>query len=437
MHKDGLHIDGFAQAAVGGDVLALLKFDPGHPTRLVSRENSRLEYKESFNWGNRAKYARTMAGFANNAGGFIVFGVKDSPHEIVGLSSNRFERLDPAKVSEYLNSKFAPELEWESYRVEMAGCELGVIATRSAREKPVVCIGGDGKDLREADIYYRYRGRSERIRLAELQKIMKENRRRERDAFLKHLRKIARVGPENIGVLDLVRGELSGHQNSMLISEDLLSQVQFIREGRFAESEEDGLPTLHVIGNLEIVESDTLLPIKTVPTPKAIRPKELMLGFLRQERPQEPKEYLKQACRENSPNMPVYHFARLAKMSLDQLRAFILEETPNRTLLLRRLDGVLVNPVGSLDAETDACMERLEVLDILEEGKVDGAFEYGFVRAFEAISHFTPPAPPIALLNQLAEIAQNEFDGMSTTEQTAFRKAVARLDECLNRDHCV
>ena len=74
------------QTAREGEVLALLKLDPNHPGRLASRENSRLEYKQSFNWSGRAGYAKTMAAFANNAGGFIVFGVKDSPHDLVGLA---------------------------------------------------------------------------------------------------------------------------------------------------------------------------------------------------------------------------------------------------------------------------------------------------------------------------------------------------------------
>lgn len=51
----------------------LLRLDEGDPTRLASRENSRLEYKESFNWGNRAKYGKILAAFANASGGFIVF----------------------------------------------------------------------------------------------------------------------------------------------------------------------------------------------------------------------------------------------------------------------------------------------------------------------------------------------------------------------------
>ena len=147
------------QTAREGEVLALLKLDPNHRGRLASRENSRLEYKQSFNWADRGRYAKTMAAFANNAGGFIIFGIKDSPHDLAGLTSDRFDRIDPARITEYLNARFAPELHWETFRIDLAGFSLGVVGVAPAAEKPVVCVRDHGNDLREADIYYRYRGR--------------------------------------------------------------------------------------------------------------------------------------------------------------------------------------------------------------------------------------------------------------------------------------
>ena len=46
--------------------------------RIKCRERNDLEYKESFNSSNFAKYAKTMASFANNCGGYIVFGKMSS-----------------------------------------------------------------------------------------------------------------------------------------------------------------------------------------------------------------------------------------------------------------------------------------------------------------------------------------------------------------------
>ena len=421
----------------GIEVLALLKIDPRNPNRLISRESSKLEYKENYNWNNRAKYAKTLAAFANNDGGFIVFGVKDSPREIIGLTSDQFESQDPSQVTEYLNSKFAPELYWDWYPIELRDFRLGVISVEQAVKKPVLCIASDRDELREADIYYRYRGRSERIRHGELQQLMAENRRQERESFMEHLRKIVRIGPENIGVLDLVSGELSGYKKNLLISDDLVKKVQFIREGRFKTSDEPGLPTLRVIGETKVIAADSLLPVTTVFTPKAIGSKDLMLGFLDQENPQAPGEYIKQACRENSPYMPIYHFARLEGMSLSHLGSMVRMETPNRKPLLKRIEGALVRPFGSLSGETESTKRRLEILEILKgDGDVQRILEYSHVTLCEAISHYRPDTPPQELLQVLAKLVKNEFDTMISTSRTAFRKAIAHLDEVLNREYC-
>ena len=47
--------------------------------RVRNRERNDLEYKVSFGLNSWANYAKTMAAFANNIGGYIIFGVKDNP----------------------------------------------------------------------------------------------------------------------------------------------------------------------------------------------------------------------------------------------------------------------------------------------------------------------------------------------------------------------
>ena len=228
------------EEALRREVRTMLHVDSSNPGRLLSRENSRLEYKATFNWGSRAKYAKSMAAFANNIGGLIVFGVKNSPRDIVGVNSKRFNELDPSKVAMFLNSAFAPELDWEAFQIEVSEFTLGIFSVRPAVRRPVICTKTHGKELRAADIYYRYNGSSERIRFPELEKLLAERQDRERDAWLEHLSHVARVGIENVGVLDLMKGQISGPGGRLLVAEELLDKVQFIREGRFVESLGDG-----------------------------------------------------------------------------------------------------------------------------------------------------------------------------------------------------
>lgn len=45
---------------------------------LFHREGQELEFKEQFNLAGLADYFRDVAAFANNRGGYLIFGVKDS-----------------------------------------------------------------------------------------------------------------------------------------------------------------------------------------------------------------------------------------------------------------------------------------------------------------------------------------------------------------------
>ena len=76
--------------------------------RLKSRESTTVEFKENFNMSNLAKYAKTMAAYVNNCGGYIIFGVRDRPRYLTGLSNDNFENLDQAKFTAGINSLFSP-----------------------------------------------------------------------------------------------------------------------------------------------------------------------------------------------------------------------------------------------------------------------------------------------------------------------------------------
>lgn len=374
-----------------------------------------------------------MAAFANNSGGFIVFGVRDAPRDLIGVNSQDFDRIDSAEITQYLNSRFAPELHWEVFPVDVSGVGLGVFAVRQSKDRPVICMGADGNTLREADIYYRYRGRSERIRYPELQRVLREQQLRERNTLLKHFSRIVQIGVENVGVVDLAGGVLSGQGGRLLLEKNVLDRVQLVREGRFAESDESGTPTLRIVGDVDVVSPNALTPTRTVTRPLVIGERELLLGFLRQESPGEAAQYLRQACRESSPYMPIYHYASAANLSHTELRALVERETKRSEMLLRRIDGAAVCPIGSLDSGTLSALDRRRFLEGVRRGDVAGLTQANRLRLFEAVTHYRPSSPPEALLGLLAGIVESEFETLRSPERTVCRKAVAHLDEALNR----
>ena len=64
----------------------MFRFDVNERGYLRKHESFDLEYKESFYRGDDTlKYIKTLVGMANNKGGQIVFGVKNSPHVPLGM----------------------------------------------------------------------------------------------------------------------------------------------------------------------------------------------------------------------------------------------------------------------------------------------------------------------------------------------------------------
>ncbi|EJX6102825.1 ATP-binding protein, partial [Campylobacter coli] len=106
--------------------------------------------------------------------GIIVFGVKDKPREAIGMTNNNLENLDNKDFSNFLNESFAPEIFFNIEIFYVNGKAFGIIEVKESANKPLVCIKNNGKkqEILEGEIYYRYSGRSEKIRYSELKNIL-------------------------------------------------------------------------------------------------------------------------------------------------------------------------------------------------------------------------------------------------------------------------
>ena len=217
--------------------------------RVVARESGWLEFKESFNWLSKDKYAKSMAAFANNKGGYIVFGIKDQPRELVGLQSNNFETTDEAKITTYINDVFSPEIIFEKFVIEVRSKNMGILYTHQAKNKPVVCSKNDS-DLKESDIYYRYNAKSEKIKYPELKFLLDQIKTEENKVWMEHFEKISKIGPTNAAILDILGGEITGQGGTLVIDRKLVPKLKFIKEGNFQES---GKPVLKLIGDVRPV----------------------------------------------------------------------------------------------------------------------------------------------------------------------------------------
>lgn len=230
--------------------------------RLKHRKRKDLEFKANYNFGSikNGKFSKSMAAFANADGGVIIFGVKDRPREPVGMSNDNFKEIEVEKITQFLNEYFAPEIIWNAHDFEIDGKKYGVFTIEESKNKPIICIKSVGNELEEGDIYYRYSARSQKIKYSELKELLEKAKELERKKWMELIQSIAKIGPQNIALIDIYRGNIENSQNKQIvISEDLLRDIKFIQEGKFVEKE--GAPALKLMGTIEGMEGiQTLVP---------------------------------------------------------------------------------------------------------------------------------------------------------------------------------
>lgn len=242
---------------------------------LRSRESNTVEFKESFNKNSTAKYAKTMAAYANNRGGYIIFGVKDNPREIVGLKNNNFENLSQEQFTDAINSLFSPAIDWEcgtltilaeqvkivsneKVEKEIIEIKIGWLYAEQAENKPVIAQKSDsGEKITSGDVFYRYRARSEKIKYAEMRRIIEERTSKEREGLLKLFEIIRKSETANLGIVNYSNGKITTPYGvDVAFDRKLVSQVlkkaKFIKEGSFDETV--GIPVIKVTGSIDLAE---------------------------------------------------------------------------------------------------------------------------------------------------------------------------------------
>lgn len=322
---------------------SIFKISAKSPGCVSSRESSVLEFKLTFGWRSVPAYAKTLAAFANCRGGYIVFGIANKPHKLIGLTADskaRFTAIDPADLTNTLSDYFEPEIVWEFSEHEINEKVFGLIYAHESKNKPIVCRKSVHRDLTEGGIYYRYRGTTRTIKYPELLTLVQERVKEEQREWMKHLNRIARIGVRDAVVFDMKSGSASSEGGAFIIDESLLSQLSFIKSGSFSKSSDK--PVLKIVGELETVGSASpIVQQKQIVRTKGIRFADIVLAFLHQKRVGSPIEYVKQICFESSAFLPVYYFIRLSKKSVqeavDELRP-VISRSRAKAKLLERLE---------------------------------------------------------------------------------------------------
>ena len=317
---------------------------------------------------------------------------------------------------------------------------FGVIYVYPLMRKPCICkkhydAQNAKYSLKEGDIYYRYGGRSERIRYAELASIIDEARRYEERQWLNFAKKAVRIGVSNAALLDLKSGNLSGTTGSVVIDSELLQKLAFIQEGKFVET--GGTPTLRLIGDITEISTGKVVVTETArKVVRAIEPSDIVQAFLENKPVDEPIEYIKRICSATSANYPVYFFMRQASMTASDALSVVKQTTSRgvaKDKLIERLEGknILQSklPISSTSAGKQKETYRQQWLTESISMPIENI---GYcVEAILYLSNEEMVEHDQYIRASLLGIYSTEYEKASSIIASNIRKAICRIDEGL------
>ena len=306
----------------------------------VVGETDEYECKEGFNLSNFGKPLRTIAGFANNRGGYLFFGVKDRPFgfAVCGLKDSRFVETDQNKFSQKIRSVLQPTPRFRVASLKLDAITVGVIHVEPHSAKPVIASKTDG-DVAEGAIYYRYSGETKAIGYPDLRAILDERDQLSRNAILPMVQRLLELGPKDAMVANLAVGQLEGGNRPILIDPQSLEQIKFIREGEF--NEVDGAPTLRVVGDAQTVPAEIIAPIRIVRAEVTVDA--ILRNFIDRNPVEQPLSYFSQVSHEAGWILPIFYYLHLAGQTrqgaLNTLKSSKIAKRKAREELVKLLNG--------------------------------------------------------------------------------------------------
>lgn len=329
---------------------------------------------------------------------------------------------------------------WEIQEHYLLGKTYGLIYVHECEDKPIMCIKNWENGLKEGDIYYRYRGRSERIKFPELRNILENKRSQEQRLWMRHLSEIARIGVREAGIFDPQSGQIAGSTGSFLIDESLLSQLSFVKEGTSSEGE--GKPVLKIVGEAKVVSG---LPYpttrKSIVSVRGIRTSDIVLSFLAQEKVQEPREYITQICFENSAYLPVHFFMHLARLSLSETIALlnaVICRSATKQRLLGRLQNGLTQSLAISGRNTPLAEKKRRFVQqlIRQQVSIDiGGEDLEYtVQSIRGLTQEQVRQDDAYLRNLLRTWFNRHYASPEATLADYLRRAICWVDEALYKD---
>ena len=281
---------------------------------LDDRESEELEFKEQFSLAGLSDYYKSFAGFANNRGGYLVYGIQNSPRVPIGLtekSLDQFRNIDPQRITQDLLEVFSANIQWEQVEADNGSKIFGIFRIYEAAAKPIIAkkTYGRNQSIKNGEIYYRYAGRTQKIQHAELEAIIQGRIQVIINQWMDLMSKIAKIGPQNVALLDTGKRSLETGDNTILtIDEELSEKIEFIKRGNISTNDEEAFEIVGdvrpILGIIQEVKENLLAEYPFSATEVAKTVKEQLPSISRNK----VWEIIKNTDMKNNRDYSVYNF---------------------------------------------------------------------------------------------------------------------------------
>ncbi len=305
---------------------------------LKSGESDQCECKLGFDPKKLSPVIRAIAALSNNKGGYVFFGVADGSFRLEGVSQV-FSKTDIVQIVEKVKSHLSPTPVIVVKDIfDFEGRSLGILRVAPHLDRPVIVYRA-GEDLNEGEILFRYPGQSARIKFGDLRSLLDERDRRAQLALASAAKRLAYVGTENALVVDISRNVVDVPGKTILIDEKLAADLKFIKSGEFKE--EEGAPTLRLIGEVSPVEFGSITKIKV--SKEAIFQEAILNEFLKLAIVDMPMQYVQAGLAQSRMWLPIFYYVRMAGITnaeaANEIQSLKVAQNNKKKILIDRLTG--------------------------------------------------------------------------------------------------
>ena len=445
--------------------------------RCSHSEDEHLEFKKSLHISSGVlskEYLKTIAGFANNDGGTIVFGVEPENHILVGIHE-RAKKIDQSQITTTIKDGIDGEIYFKYLTEDIGGKTISFLQVFKSKRRPVIMkvdVNRDGENMKIGEIYFRYTAQDLRIKLADLRSLMSEeinnSTHKIANQLFSKISKIIEIGPENIALLNTVSGEIGDNNPNvkMVLHPDVLKNLNLIKEGQFDEKE--GAPAYVIKGEIEVEKGGHSYFSSYRTETETIHTSDITKSFFQQECAN-PIPYLDEVVYHSSFYYPIYYFIKEAGLSkneaIERLKGISNADVNINTkhkLLERLNNGITLKPNGCLleninnddirlgkgidkrledlrvakhlSKNKEIALIRTIIFNRLMSGQTIQKFTQNYnlrcLQAFEHIPNLYIKENKDFILSELYS-CYKAIDNTSSNEKSIFRKLLAWIDEAL------